>query len=103
MNKRKKKMDVMNRSEFIREVSQRARIEVEDVQKIVETSEDLLMDCFHKGRAVRPFYGITLKPRQVKDGEYLNPKTLDVVEVKNRKTVSVLLSTTFKQRLNETD
>ena len=94
-------MDVMNRSEFIREVSLRSKIEVEDVQKIIEASEDVLMDNFRKCKAVRPFYGMTLKPRQLKDGEYLNPKTLDVVEVKNRKTVNVLLSTTFKQRLNE--
>ena len=96
-------MEVMNRSEFIREVSSRAGVTVEDVQKVIEASEDILMDSFHEGKAVRPFYGITLKPRQLKDGEYLNPKTLDVVEIKNRKTVSVLLSTTFKQRLNEVD
>lgn len=96
-------MDVMNRSEFIREISQRSRIEVEDVQRMIEASEDILMESFHHGKAVRPFYGITLKPRQLKDGEYLNPKTLDVVEVKNRKTVNVLLSTTFKQKLNEVD
>lgn len=94
-------MEVMNRSEFIREISLRSKLEVEDVQRVIEASEDILMDSFHEGRAVRPFYGITLKPRQLKDGEYLNPKTLDVVEVKNRKTVGVLLSTTFKQRLNE--
>lgn len=96
-------MQVMNRSEFIREISQRSMLEVEDVQKMIEASEDILMDSFHKGKAVRPFYGITLKPRQLKDGEYLNPKTLDVVEVKNRKTVGILLSTTFKQRLNDVD
>ena len=96
-------MDVMNRSEFIREISLRSNLEVGDIQKMIETSEDILMESFHHGRAVRPFYGITLKPRQLKDGEYLNPKTLDVVEVKNRKTVNVLLSTTFKQRLNEAD
>lgn len=93
-------MEIMNRSEFIREISLRSRIEVEDVQKMIEASEDILMDSFHEGKAVRPFYGITLKPRQLKDGEYLNPKTLDIVEVKNRKTVGILLSTTFKQRLN---
>ena len=96
-------MEVMNRSEFIREISLRSKLEVEDVQRVIEASEDILMDSFHEGKAVRPFYGITFKPRQLKDGEYLNPKTLDVVEVKNRKTVSVLLSTTFKQRLNEID
>ena len=93
-------MEVMNRSEFIREISERAKLEVEDVQRMIEASEDILMDSFHEGKAVRPFYGITLKPRQLKDGEYLNPKTLDIVEVKNRKTVGILLSTTFKQRLN---
>ena len=96
-------MEVMNRSEFIREISERTRLEVEDVQRMIEASEDILMDNFHEGRAVRPFYGITLRPRQVKDGEYLNPKTLDVVQVTNRKTLSILLSTTFKQRLNEVD
>lgn len=96
-------MDVMNRSEFIREISLRSKIEVEDVQKMIEAGEDILMDSFRNGRAVRPFYGMTLKPRQLKDGEYLNPKTLDVVEVKNRKTVNVLLSTTFKQKLNDVD
>lgn len=96
-------MEVMNRSEFIREISLRSRVEVEDVQKMIEASEDILMENFHRGKAVRPFYGITLKPRQLKDGEYLNPKTLDLVEVRNRKTVNVLLSTTFKQRLNEID
>ena len=96
-------MEVMNRSEFIREVSLRSKVEVEDVQKVIETGEDILMDSFRDSKAVRPFYGITLKPRQIKDGEYLNPKTLDVVEVKNRKTLSVLLSTTFKQKLNSAD
>lgn len=96
-------MEVMNRSEFIREVSLRSNVEVEDVQKVIETGEDILMDSFRDSKAVRPFYGITLKPRQIKDGEYLNPKTLDVVEVKNRKTLSVLLSTTFKQKLNSAD
>lgn len=96
-------MDVMNRSEFIREISLRSKIEVEDVQKMIEASEDILMDSFRNGRAVRPFYGMTLKPRQLKDGEYLNPKTLDTVEVKNRKTVNVHLSITFKQKLNDVD
>ena len=96
-------MEVMNRSEFIREISERSNLEIEDVQRMIEASEDILMENFHEGKAVRPFYGITLRPRQVKDGEYLNPKTLDVVEVKNRKTVSIQLSTTFKQRLNEVD
>ena len=96
-------MDVMNRSEFIREISLRSKIEVEDVQKMIEAGEDILMDSFRDGRAVSPFYGMTLKPRQIKDGEYLNPKTLDVVEVKNRKTVNVLLSATFKQKLNDVD
>lgn len=94
-------MEVMNRSEFIREISLLSKVKVEDVQKTIEASENILMDSFRQGRAVRPFYGITLKPRQLKDGEYLNPKTLDVVEVKNRKTVNVLLSTTFKQKLND--
>ena len=93
----------MNRSEFIREVSLRSNVEVEDVQKVIEAGEDILMDSFRDSKAVRPFYGITLKPRQIKDGEYLNPKTLDVVEVKNRKTLGILLSTTFKQKLNSAD
>lgn len=96
-------MEVMNRSEFIREVSLRSNVEVEDVQKVIEAGEDILMDSFRDSKAVRPFYGITLKPRQIKDGEYLNPKTLDVVEVKNRKTLGILLSTTFKQKLNSAD
>ena len=96
-------MEVMNRSEFIREISLRSNVEVEAVQKVIEAGENILMESFRDSKAVRPFYGITLKPRQLKDGEYLNPKTLDVVEVKNRKTLSVLLSTTFKQRLNGTD
>lgn len=93
-------METMNRSEFIREISLRSNVEVEDVQKVIESGEDVLMDSFYEGRAVRPFYGITLKPRQVKDGEYLNPKTLDTVEVENRKTIGLQLSTTFKRRLN---
>ena len=96
-------METMNRSEFIREISLRSNLEVEDVQKMIEAGEDILMDSFRDGKAVRPFYGMTLKPRRLKDGEYLNPKTLDIVEVRNRKTVNVLLSTTFKQRLNEVD
>ena len=96
-------MEVMNRSEFIREVSLRSNVEVEDVQKVIEAGEDILMDSFRDSKAVRPFYGITLKPRQIKDGEYLNPKTLDVVEVKDRKTLGILLSTTFKQKLNSAD
>ncbi|SFU36568.1 HU family DNA-binding protein [Butyrivibrio sp. INlla21] len=95
-------MEVMNRSEFIREISLRSNVEVEDVQKVIEAGEDILMNSFREGEAVRPFYGITLKPRPVKDGEYLNPKTLDIVEVKNRKTIGILLSTTFKQKLNGT-
>ena len=96
-------MEVMNRSEFIREISLQSGVSVEDVQKVIEAGEEILMDSFHGGKAVRPFYGITLKPRQLKDGENLNPKTLDVVEVKNRKTIGILLSTTFKQRLNGTN
>ena len=37
-------MEVMNRSEFIREISERAKLEVEDVQRMIEASEDILME-----------------------------------------------------------
>lgn len=94
-------MEIMNRSEFIREVSRHSNIKLEEIQKVIETCEDVLMDCFRENRTVRPFYGITFKPKLLKDGEYLNPKTLDVVEVKNRKTIHMLLSTTFRQKLND--
>ena len=88
----------MNRSEFMRAISDDTGIELDVVTSIFTSGEGIIMDRMKHLESVRPFKGINLEPKMKEGGEYMNPKTLDRILTKDK----IVVKTTFSKVFNET-
>ena len=90
----------MNKTDFIKVVSEKTGTSVADVKKIIETSQDVIVDLLKEGDSLTLTGFGSFKVSTSKERNGHNPKTGEKIIIKSKQQPKFSFSTSVKDTLN---
>lgn len=90
----------MNKTEFLKEVRHKTGTKVEDMNKIIDVMEEVIIEALQNNEEVKLFRGVVFDPNYKEAHEKVLPFWNETVSVPAKFNVRVKVSSYFKDKVN---
>ena len=94
-------MEKLNKNEIISLVAEKSHLSKTDAKLAVDATFDLICDALLKGESVNIKNFCVFEPKTKAARTGTNPKSHDLITIKEKNTVTIHLAKEFKAKLNK--